>query len=376
VSITGTVEERVRRGYLDLLDHTDEPRSLIESVLSREAPLLGASQADEVVARVVSQVRGLGAIDQVWSDESVTDVLINGPGPIWVERHGSLQRTPWAIDAEELDRVVERVFGRIGVRVDRAQPIADGRLEDGSRISVILPPIALAGPVLSIRRFAVRNLALAAFVPPDLVELMDELIRASANLLVYGGTGSGKTTLLNAIAARFPVDDRVITVEDAAELRLPGEHIVGLESRRANSEGAGVTTIRDLVRAALRLRPDRIVVGEVRGAEALDMVWAMSSGHDGSMSTIHASTAVDAIRRLETFVAMDAIRLPLDAIRAQIGSAIDVLVGVERCEGGRRRVTAIDEVVADRTDLTVRALVRDGSVVDRPHRRPRHRGES
>jgi pilus assembly protein CpaF len=376
VSVTGTVEERVRQGYLDLLDHTDEPRTLIESVLSREAPLLGASQADEVVARVVSQVRGLGAIDQVWSDESVTDVLINGPGPIWVERHGSLQRTPWAIDAEELDRVVERVFGRIGVRVDRAQPIADGRLEDGSRISVVLPPIALAGPVVSIRRFAVRHIAITAFVPPDVVELMDELIRARANVMVYGGTGSGKTTLLNAIAARFPVDDRVITVEDAAELRLPGEHVVGLESRRANSEGAGVTTIRDLVRAALRLRPDRIVVGEVRGAEALDMVWAMSSGHDGSMSTIHASTAVDAIRRLETFVAMDAIRLPLDAIRAQIGSAIDVLVGVERCEGGRRRVTAIDEVVADGAGPTVRALVRDGSVVDGPHRRPRHRGQS
>jgi pilus assembly protein CpaF len=363
-----TVEERVRQGYLDLLDRPDEPRSLIESVLTREAPLMGASQADELVARVVSQVRGLGAIDRVWSDDDVTDILINGPGPIWVERRGSLQRTPWVIDADELDRVVERVFGRIGVRVDRAQPIADGRLEDGSRISVVLPPVALDGPVVSIRRFAVRDISLVEFVAPEVVDLMDEVIRARSNVLVYGGTGSGKTTLLNAIAARFPNDDRVITVEDAAELRLPGEHVVGLESRRANSEGAGVTTIRDLVRAALRLRPDRIVVGEVRGAEALDMVWAMSSGHDGSMSTIHASSAADAIRRLETFVAMDAIRLPLHAIRAQIGSAIDVVVGVERSDGGRRRVTSIDELTADGSELSMHPLVRDGSVIGGPRR--------
>jgi pilus assembly protein CpaF len=375
MSATDTVEERVRLGYLDLLDRADEPRSLIESVLTREAPLLDASQADEVVSRVVSQVRGLGAIDRVWSDDSVTDILINGPGPIWVERHGSLQRTPWTIDGDELGRVVERVFGRIGVRVDRAQPIADGRLEDGSRISVVLPPVALDGPVVSIRRFAVRGVDLGAFVTPEVMELMDDLIRARANVMVYGGTGSGKTTLLNAIGARFPRDDRVITVEDAAELRLPGDHVVGLESRRANSEGAGVTTIRDLVRAALRLRPDRIVVGEVRGAEALDMVWAMSSGHDGSMSTIHASSAVDAMRRLETFVAMDAIRLPLDAIRAQIGSAIDVVVGVERFDGGERRVTAIDEVTID-PELSVRPLARDGSVVDHPRRRARRGARS
>ena len=365
--------QRVREAYLAQLDR-DVAEPLIGEVLSREAPLLDPAAIDRLRRRVEADVGGLGPLDELWDDPTITDVLANGAGPVWVERGGRLERTPVIVDADQLGRIVERTMGRLGVRIDRACPIADGRLDDGSRISVVLPPVAIEGPLISIRRFTVHDVALDAFAAPPVVELLDSLVESGANLVVYGGTGSGKTTLLNALARRLPASERVITVEDAAELDLGGEHVVRLEARVANAEGAGRVALGDLVRAALRMRPDRIVVGEVRGAEALDMVWAMSTGHDGSMSTVHASGPVDALLRLETFVAMAPVTLTPATIRSQLVSAIDALVGLERVVGGGRRVVSVHELAPVGDPPAVRELVRGDRVLGppiRPARRSR-----
>ncbi len=370
------LEERIRRGYLDALDRPDDARVVIDELLRREAPLLQGDEAESMARRIASRVKGLGAIDQFWDDDTVSDILINGPGPVWVERRGVLEVTDVRVDRAEIDLIIERTLTRSGVRVDRGRPVADGRLADGSRISVVLPPIAVDGPLVSIRRFAVRSIGLDAFAGREVVAVLESLVARRANVVVYGRTGCGKTTFLNALGTLLATSDRVLTVEDAAELRLGGPHIVRLEARVANADGAGETSIRELVRAALRLRPDRIVVGEVRGPEALDMVWAMSSGHDGSMSTVHASSAVDALLRLETFISMGSIDLPTAAVRAQVASAIDVLVGLDRLEGGARRLVAIDEVAPLDRPFGVRPIVVGDQVIAELARAPRTRGHS
>jgi pilus assembly protein CpaF len=355
----------VRRGYVDAVDEGDgaDPAQVIERLLRHELPLLAAADRHEVVRRVEAEVCGLGVIDGLWADDEVTDVLVNGPGVVWVERRGRLVPTDLRVDAGDIERVVERTLVAAGVRVDRGRPIADGRLPDGSRISVVLPPVAIDGPIVSIRRFRVERIALGAFAPPPVVELIESAVRQRRNVVVFGRTGCGKTTFLNALAASLAPSERVVTVEDAAELRLGGDHVVRLEARDTNAEGVGAVPIRALVRAALRMRPDRIVVGEVRGPEALDMVWAMSSGHDGSMSTVHASSAIDALLRLETFVSMAGLDLPPAAVRAQLASAVDVLVGLDRRPTGARIITSVHEVTGVGEPFGVRPVWTGGARV-------------
>lgn len=335
------VVRRVRGRVNDEADGISDPTAFVRRAVLEETPLASVGEVQRLSDAVLSELLGLGPLDELCADPLVTDVLVNGPGPVWVERCGRLEKTQVSLDIAQIERIVERSMSAIGVRVDRRTPIADGRLADGSRLSVILPPIALGGPLLTIRRFGARAIRLDEMSHPSVATLLERCVTDRANLVVYGGTGSGKTTLLNALGALLPLGERVVVVEDASELRLPGEHVVRLEARAENAEGVGRITIRDLVRAALRLRPDRIVVGEVRGPEALDMVWAMSTGHDGSMSTCHANSAVDALARLETFAVLADGDLPLPAVRAQVRNAVDVLVGIRRLPDGRRRVEAV-----------------------------------
>jgi pilus assembly protein CpaF len=322
--------------------------SLAERVavlVDEEAPLLGAGLRRRLVAGVLADVCGLGALEPLLGDPAVTEIMVNGPGRVWVERNGALVRVPVDLDTEAIEHLIEKVVAPLGLRIDRSSPLVDARLPDGSRVNAVVPPLAVDGPCLTVRRFGARAVPLAAFGPADVVELLSWAVGARLNVVVSGGTGAGKTTLLNALASCIPSSERVITVEDAAELALPGEHVVRLEARPANAEGAGEVRIRDLVRNALRMRPDRIVVGEVRGPEALDMLQAMNTGHEGSLSTCHANSADDALRRLETMVLMGEVQLPLAAVRSQLEAALDLVVQVARRPDGSRRVVAVAEVV-------------------------------
>ena len=294
---------------------------------------------------------GLGPLEPLLADPGVDEVMVNGTRPVWVERAGRLEQAEVAFASEaQLRHTIERILAPLGRRVDESEPLCDARLPDGSRINIVIPPLALDGPVLTIRRFRPRGIG-----PDDLVELgtwsppvrdfLAGAVRARLNVLISGGTGSGKTTTLNALSGFLGEDERVVTVEDTAELRLRQPHVVRLEARPANVEGRGEVTIRRLVRNALRMRPDRIVVGEVRGAEALDMLSAMTSGHDGSLSTIHAGSPEEALRRLETLALMADVALPHAAIREQVADALDLVVHQARLPDGTRRVVAISEVV-------------------------------
>lgn len=317
----------------------------IAELVRETDPLLSAVGVAEAVGRVQARVSGLGRLDRFFADPEVTDILVNGPGPVWVERAGRVEVTDVALDRETIDLLVERIVSPLGRRVDPASPVVDARLADGSRVHVVVPPLAVDGPCVTIRRFATRTIDLSTVAGPGSVELLRWAIRARANVIVVGGTGSGKTTLLNALAASIPRTERVVTVEDAAELRLPSDHVVRLETRPASVEGVAAVSCRDLVRNALRMRPDRLVVGEVRGGEALDMVQAMNTGHDGSLSTLHANGCEDAIRRLETLVLLAGVGLPLDAVREHLAAAVDLVVHIARDGGGRRRVVEVAEVL-------------------------------
>jgi pilus assembly protein CpaF len=320
----------------------------IGELVHRHAPLLDATEADAAVRRVQARMQGLGVLDDLLADPAVTDVLVNGAGPVWVERHGSIHCTDVVLDDAEVRRLVERVVTPLGLRADRRTPLVDARLPDGSRVHVAMPPLAVDGPYLTVRRFAARTLPVEDFTPDaDVARLLVQAVHRRENIVVVGGTGAGKTTLLNALCQHLGPGERVVTVEDAAELRLPGEHVVRLESRPASPDGLPAVTIRELVRSALRMRPDRIVVGEVRGGEALDMLQAMNTGHDGSLSTCHANGPVQALRRLETMALTAGVDLPLRAVRDQLSSAVDLLVQVGRAGDGARRVLAVDRVVDD-----------------------------
>jgi pilus assembly protein CpaF len=353
--MTGELKTRVRARLLSSAD--DQPLDeRVAALLREEAPLLDAGTHARLVDDLVADVAGLGPLEPLLADPDVTEVMVNGGGPVWVEREGRLERTDVELGAADVDHLIEKVVAPLGLRVDRASPLVDARLPDGSRVNAIVPPLALDGPCLTIRRFGARAVPLAAFCPPGVAELLTWAVGARLNMLVSGGTGAGKTTLLNALAAAIPAGERVITVEDAAELRLPGDHVVRLESRRPNAEGAGEVSLRGLVRNALRMRPDRILVGEVRGPEALDMLQAMNTGHEGSLSTCHANSPVDALRRLETMVLMGEVALPLAAVRDQIASALDLVVQTARRPGGRRAVVALEEVVDDPSGPATRPL--------------------
>ncbi len=344
-------------------------RSHVERLARTHAPLLGGAALDAVVGAVTARVQGLGPLDPLLADPEVSEVMVNGPGPVWVERRGRLERMETSLDTATIERLIERVVGPLGLRIDRSSPLVDARLPDGSRVNAVVPPLAVDGPCLTIRRFGARRLTLAEVCPPGVAELLAWAVRSRANVLVSGGTGAGKTTLLNALGAEIPAGERVVTIEDAAELRLPGEHVVRLEARPANAEGVGEVPLRHLVRNALRMRPDRIVVGEVRGPEALDMLQAMNTGHEGSLSTCHANSPADALRRLETMVLTGSVALPLEAVREQVHAAVDLIVQVARTADGWRGVVEVAEVdtvavahgdvgwsrvrtLADRTGLT------------------------
>jgi pilus assembly protein CpaF len=341
----------------------------VAALVRRHAPLLGDDAVGGVVDRVLARVDGLGPIEPLLADPLVTELMINGPGPVWVERDGRIERTGVALDAATIEHLVERVVAPLGLRADRSAPMVDARLPDGSRVNAVLPPLAIDGPCLTIRRFGTRPHAVDDLCAPPVAAFLRWAVAARTNIVVCGGTGAGKTTLLNALAAAIPSVERIVTVEDAAELRLPAEHVVRLEARPANLDGVGAVRIRDLVRNALRMRPDRIVVGEVRGAEALDMLQAMNTGHEGSLSTCHANSPADALRRLETMVLLGDGGLPLGAVREQIAASLDLVVQVARRAGGDRRIVALAELATADEPYGVRPLG-DGNGLHALPRRP------
>jgi pilus assembly protein CpaF len=340
----------------------------IRALVDRDAGLLDPVAREELVGRVIERSFGLGALEPLLRDPTVDEVMVNGPGSVFVERAGRIEPAGvrFATDGD-LRHAIERILAPLGRRVDEAEPLVDARLPDGSRVNVIIPPLAVDGAVLTIRRF--RR---AGFTPDDLVaagtwspplrELLAAAVRARLNVLVSGGTGSGKTTTLNALSSFVPAGERIVTVEDAAELRLQQAHVVRLEARPASLEGRGEVTVRRLVRNALRMRPDRIIVGEVRGPEALDMLSAMSSGHDGSLSTVHAGSPEEALRRVETLALMAGVGLPHAAVRDQVAGALDLVVHQSRMPDGSRKVLSVVEVVRVAGGAGTRELyaLRDG----------------
>jgi len=326
-------------------------RNAVTELLRGETTPFSQAEREEVVEQIVYEVIGLGPIEPLFRDRSVTDILVNGAKEIYVERHGKLSRalTSFRDDAHLL-AIIDRIVSRVGRRVDESSPMVDARLPDGSRVNAIIPPLAIDGPVLSIRRFGaeitIQNLIEYGALTDDMVNLLAGCVRARLNILISGGTGAGKTTLLNALSSFIPSSERVITIEDAAELRMQQEHVVRLETRPPNSEGRGEVVARDLVKNALRMRPDRIIVGEVRSAEALDMLQAMNTGHEGSLTTIHANTPRDALARLETMILFAGTNLPNRAMREQIASALDLVIQVSRLTDGSRRITSVTEVTS------------------------------
>ena len=287
---------------------------------------------------------GKEAIEPFLRDPSVSEIMVNGPGPVWVERLGRLEATNTILDTETIELLIEQAVAPLGRRIDRSSPMVDARLADGSRLNAVVPPVAVDGPYVTIRRFSVRPVPLEDFASQGVVAALRWAVAARCNLVVSGGAGAGKTTLMNALAASIAPGERVVTVEDAAELALASDHVVRLEARPADSDGVVSVTIRQLVRNALRMRPDRIIVGEVRGAETLDMLQAMNTGHEGSLSTCHANSPADAMSRLETMVLLDGGAVPLAAVREQIVAAVDMVVHVSRRADGRRRITSVAEI--------------------------------
>ena len=334
-------------------------RDVANRLINEEAAPLSVIQRRHVVRQIEDEVMGLGPLEPLLADPSVSDILVNGPNNIYVERSGKLQRTAVRFnDDAHLLNIIDRIVSKVGRRIDESTPMVDARLKDGSRVNAIIPPLAIDGPVLSIRRFRkdalnIDDLVRYGSLNRALVGLLRAIVMARLNVMISGGTGSGKTTLLNAMSAFIPERERIVTIEDSAELQLQQPHVVRLETRQVNVEGRGQITQRDLVRNSLRMRPDRIVVGEVRGAEALDMLQAMNTGHDGSLTTIHANSSRDALSRVETMVAMTGITFPISALRNQIASAIDVIIHMERQEDGCRRIISVQEISGMEADTIV-----------------------
>jgi len=327
-----------------------EVSRLAENVLAQEALPLSASERDRLVNEVQHELFGLGPLEPLLADGTISDILVNAHGKIYIERGGKLELTSVAFkDDEHLMRVIERIVSSVGRRIDESSPMVDARLRDGSRVNAIIPPLSLDGPVLSIRRFGTEPLRMNMLIENkaltrDIADMLEMCVSARLNVLISGGTGAGKTTLLNALSAYIPENERIVTIEDSAELQLQQPHVVRLETRPPNVEGRGEVTQRDLVRNALRMRPDRIVIGEVRGGEAIDMLQAMNTGHDGSLTTIHANTPRDSLARLETMIQMTGMRLSDRAMRQQIAAAINLVLQVARHSDGSRRVTSISEI--------------------------------
>jgi pilus assembly protein CpaF len=332
-------------------------REIAAAELDRSTERLTTEEREKLIGDVVDDVLGYGPIDRYVQDSSVTEIMVNGPDQVFVEREGLIESTEAHFASEEhLMRVIDRIVSAVGRRVDEASPMVDARLPDGSRVNVIIPPLALRGPTLTIRKFSTDALSADDLVElgtltDEVIEVLEAAVEGKLNILISGGTGVGKTTLLNVLSGFIPDNERIISIEDAAELQLQQPHIVSLESRPANIEGQGEVRIRDLVRNALRMRPDRIIVGEVRGPETVDMLQAMNTGHEGSLTTIHANSPRDALSRLETLVLTAGVELPLRAIREQVASAFDLVVQIARLVDGRRVVTHITEVLRMESDV-------------------------
>lgn len=333
-------------------------RVLFDRMVASESTLTHADQ-DRLVQELLNEILGFGPLEKLLADPLVSDILVNGPNEIYVERKGQLEPANVHFrDVEHVMQVLDRIVSKVGRRVDESSPLVDARLPDGSRVNAVIHPIALKGPVISIRRFGKKPLRLDDLIrlnafTPEMAILFQGAIKSRLNVIISGGTGSGKTTLLNTLSAFIPENERIVTIEDAAELQLQQRHVVPLETRPPNIEGKGQITTRDLVRNALRMRPDRIVVGECRGGEALDMLQAMNTGHDGSLTTLHANSPRDALGRLETMMLMAGFELPLKAMRQQIGAAVDMIVQVSRLQGGPRRITQVTELVGLEGDVLI-----------------------
>jgi pilus assembly protein CpaF len=362
VNLVGAYLERL----LEELDR-DELRGLGEvqrrarlerrlgDLLSIEGPVMSNRERSAFIRRVVDEALGLGVLEPLLADESITEIMVNGPDNVFVERRGRVERHPTVFSSsQQLMQTIDRIVSRVNRRVDESSPMVDARLATGERVNVIIPPLALDGPTLTIRRFPrpfrLHELVERDTVSAELVTLLSACVRARLNIIISGGTGSGKTTFLNALSGLIPDHERIITVEDAAELSLQQPHVVRLESRPANVEGRGEVTIRELVRNSLRMRPDRIVVGEVRGGETLDMLQAMNTGHEGSLATVHANSAEDAMSRLETLASMSELNLPVDVLRDQLNGAVDVIVQLARQADGSRRVVEVGALVSRRRE--------------------------
>ncbi|MDG2906961.1 MAG: CpaF family protein [Acidimicrobiales bacterium] len=336
--------------------------AIVEALVARREPLLGVGARDAAVAAVMARITGLGPLQPLLSDPAVSEVMVNGPGPVFIERSGRLEATDIRLDDAEVQRLVERVIAPSGRRVDRSSPWVDARLADGSRVNVVVPPIAIDGPCVTIRRFGERRFTLADLAAPEVAVLLGHMVADRANIIVSGATGSGKTTLLAALTSAVDPTERLITVEDAAELALATPHVVRLEARPPNCEGVGEVTVRDLVRNALRMRPDRIVVGEVRGAEAFDMLQALNTGHDGSLSTCHANSATDALRRLSTMVLLASPGLSPGVAEALVAGSVDLVVHMTR-QGASRLVSDVVEVRPPGEQPPFRSVVVDGGPI-------------
>jgi pilus assembly protein CpaF len=369
VALRARLIERARSGETGAAGLESEVRELVE----REAGALPDAERDALRRRVLLLATGLGPLEPLLSDPAVDEVMVNGPAEVFVERRGRVERAPAAFASEaELLHAIERVLAPLGRRVDEASPMCDARLPDGSRVNVVVPPLAVDGACMTIRRFRPHGFSLEDLVangtlPMAVAEFLSECVGARASVLVSGGTGSGKTTTLNALSGAIPDGERIVTVEDAAELRLRQEHVVRLEARPPNVEGRGEVTIRALVRNALRMRPDRIVVGEVRGGEALDMLSALTTGHEGSLTTVHATSAEEALRRIEMLALMAGVGLPHAAIREQVGAAIELVVHQRRMPDGGREIASVAEVVRRASAVGVRELYdARGRALERP----------
>lgn len=337
----------------------NEIRGVVEHLCDTENPLLNRTERQRLVEEILDETFGLGPLELLLKDPKISDIMINGPKHIFVERGGKIERSDVLFrDNEHLLQIIDRIVSRVGRRVDETSPMVDARLADGSRVNAIIPPLALDGAAVSIRRFGSKPLGkddllrFKAFTP-EILAVLEGAIKARLNIIISGGTGCGKTTLLNTLSSFIPSGERVITIEDAAELQLQQDHVVRLETRPANIEGRGEVTARDLVKNALRMRPDRIIIGECRGAETLDMIQAMNTGHEGSMTTVHANTPRDALSRLETMISMAGLELPIRALRQQFASAVDLIVQANRLQGGPRKLTSISEVVSMEGDTII-----------------------
>ena len=385
------LKSRIHRKLVDRLDLSSVAeipaeqlsgviKAVVETLIAAEGIPLTRAERERLTVEIQHETLGLGPLEPLLQDPEISDILVNGPYRVYVEKKGRLHATDVTFkDADHLMTVIERIVSKVGRRVDESSPLVDARLQDGSRVNVIIPPLALDGPALSIRRFGIEplkmeNLVANRSLTEEMAGVFDAMVRARLNILVSGGTGAGKTTLLNILSASVPNDERIVTIEDSAELILQQEHVVRLETRPSNIEGKGMVNQRDLVRNALRMRPDRIVVGEVRGGEALDMLQAMNTGHDGSISTIHANSPRDAVARLETMVLMAGFDLPSKAIREQISSALNVIVQVARLSDGTRKVVKVSEVTGMEGSVIVmqdifvfekEGLAEDGAVTGR-----------